>query len=276
MHTMWKGSISFGLVNIPIKMYAAIEEKNVRFRLLHQACRAPIRTVRTCSHCGQEVPWNEVVKGFEYAEGQFVVLEEKELQALMPEKSRAIEILDFVELNEIDPIYFNKTYYLGAQDDNNKAYALLRQALKNTGKIGIAKVTIRSKQSLAVIRCVDSCLVMETIFYPDEVRDAQQVPFVPEETELSERELTMAEQLIEQLTTSFDPSQYQDEFRQSVKEAVEKKIHNEQVVEAPAKQPEKVVDLMEALQASLEATKKQKSKSKSVAKKTTRKKKVSS
>lgn len=269
---MWKGSISFGLVNIPVKMYAAIEEKNIRFRLLHQACRAPIRTVRTCTHCNQEVPWDQVVKGYEYQEGQFVVLEEEELNALMPEKNRAIEILDFVELTEIDPIYFNKTYYLGAQDENNKAYALLRQALKNTGKIGIAKITIRSKQSLAVIRCVESCLVLETIYYPDEVRDVKQVPFVPSETELSEKELKMAEQLIEQLTTAFDPSKYQDEFRLSVQDMVEKKIHSEQVVEAPTKQPEKVVDLMEALQASLEATKKQKTKGR----KTTRKKKVSS
>jgi len=272
MHTLWKGSISFGLVNIPVKMYAATEEKNVRFRLLHKECRTPIKTVRTCTHCGKEVPWEEVVKGFEYAEGQFVVLENEELQALMPDKNRAIEILDFVELKDIDPIYFDKTYYLGAQDANNKAYALLRQALKNTGKIGVAKVTIRSKQSLAVIRVYDQCLVMETIHYPDEVRDAKQVPFVPEEVQLPERELTMAEQLIEQLTTPFDPSQYQDEFRLSVQEAVEKKINDEQIVEAPARKPEKVVDLMEALQASLEATKK----AKGAAKKTTRKKKATS
>jgi DNA end-binding protein Ku len=273
LHTMWKGSISFGLVNIPVKMYAATEEKDVRFRYLHRECRTPIKTVRMCPNCQREVPWNEVVRGFEYAEGRYVVLENEELEALSPEKSRSIEILDFVELKEIDPVYFNKTYYLGAQDANNKAYALLREALLKTGKIGVARVTIRSKQSLAVVRVYGNCLVMETIFYPDEVRDAGQVPFVPESVELPDRELGMAVQLIEQLSTSFDPASYQDEYRKAVEEAVERKVSEESVVEAPERRPEKVVDLMEALQASLDATRKAKAKPRRTA---TKKKKATS
>ncbi|WP_245739906.1 non-homologous end joining protein Ku [Thermoflavimicrobium dichotomicum] len=259
---MWKGSISFGLVNIPIKMYAATEEKDIRFRYLHKECRTPIQNVRMCPHCQKEVPWNEVVKGYEYSDGKFVLMESEELSGLLPNANKAIEILDFVELEEIDPIYFNKTYYLGAQDANNKAYALLREALKTSKKIGVAKVTIRSKQSLAVIRVYGNCLVMETIFYPDEIRDVAMVPGVPDEMELPDKELKMAHQLIENLTIPFDPEKYQDEYRQAIQQALEKKISAEEVVEAPERKPEKVIDLMAALQASLEATSTTKKKTK--------------
>ncbi|TCS93358.1 Ku protein [Hazenella coriacea] len=255
MHTMWKGSISFGLVNIPIKMYAATEEKNIRFRYLHKECQTPIKMVRTCPHCEKEVSWDEIVKGFEYADGKYVLMEKEELESLQPEANRAIEILDFVELSQIDPIYFDKTYFLGAQDPNHKAYALLRQALDESGKIGVAQVTIRSKQTLAVIRVYGDCLVMETIFYPDEVRDSNQVPNVPVGMELPEKEMKMAIQLIEQLTTTFDPEKYQDDYRNAVEQAIEKKVSEEAIVEAPGQKPEKIVDLMEALQASLNATK---------------------
>jgi DNA end-binding protein Ku len=265
---MWKGSISFGLVNIPVKMYAATEEKNIRFRYLHQKCKNPIQSVRTCPHCEQEVPWNEVVKGYEYADGKFVVMEKEELENLFPDANKAIEILDFVDLKEIDPIYFQKSYYLGGQDANHKAYALLREALRRTGKIGIAKITIRSKQTLGVLRVVDNCLVLESIFYPDEIRDSAQVPYVPEGEDLPQKELEMAEKLIENLTTQFDPSKYKDEYREKVQEAVEQKIHGQEVVVSPSPKPDKVVDLMAALQASLEATKPKK--------KTRRKKQASS
>ncbi|TCP69107.1 DNA end-binding protein Ku [Baia soyae] len=254
MHTMWKGSISFGLVNIPIKMFAATEEKNVKFRYLHSKCQTPIQTVRTCPQCQQEVPWGEVVKGFEYADGKFVVMDEEEMAGLLPDANKAIEILDFVDLDQIDPIYFQKTYYLGSQDQNNKAYALLREALKESNKIGVAQITIRSKRSLAVIRVYQNCLVMETVHYPDEVRDVSMVPGVPEAMELPEKELQMAKQLIENLTTDFNPEQYHDEYRQAMQNAIEQKITGQEVVEAPARRPEKVIDLMEALRASLEAT----------------------
>jgi DNA end-binding protein Ku len=254
MHTMWKGSISFGLVNIPVKMYAATEEKDIRFRYLHKECQTPVQNVRMCPHCQKEVPWNEIVKGFEYSEGKFVVMEKEEWDRLLPDPNKAIEILDFAHLSEIDPIYYQKTYYLGAQDANNKAYALLREALSQSKKIAVAKVTIRSKQSLAVIRVYQSCLVMETIFYPDEVRDVKMVPGVPENVELQEKELNMAFQLIENLTTSFDPSKYQDDRRIAMEKIIEQKIENQEVKSPPTKKPEKVIDLMKALQASLEAT----------------------
>lgn len=254
MHTMWKGSISFGLVNIPVKMYAATEEKNIKFRTLHAKCQTPIQMVRTCPHCKQEVPWNEVVKGYEYAEGKFVIINEEDFQEILPDANKAIEILDFVELSQIDPIYFQKSYYLGSQDQNNKAYALLREALRSSKKIGVAQVTIRSKQTLAVIRVYDQCLVMETIYYPDEVRSTSMVPGIPEQVELPEKELQMAHQLIDNLTTEFQPEKYQDQYRHALEDVIDKKISGQEIVEAPARRPEKVVDLMEALKASLEAT----------------------
>lgn len=256
MHTMWKGSISFGLVNIPVKMYAATEEKRLRFRYLHRECQTPIQSVRKCPNCEQEVPWNEVVKGYEYQDGRYVLMEKKELEELLPDTSKAIEILDFVKLEEIDPIYFNKSYYLGAQDKNSKAYALLRDALKATGKIAIAKVIIRSKQTLAVVRVYQNCLVMETIFYPDEVRSVAQVPELPENPKLTEREQSMAEQLIEQLTTTFHPENYHDEYRELLEKVIDQKINHKEVVELPEQKPDKVIDLMEALQASLNSVKK--------------------
>lgn len=255
MHTMWKGYLSFGLVNIPIKMYAATEEKRLRFRYLHRDCQTPIQSIRMCPRCEQEIAWHEVVRGYEYQEGRYVLMEKDELEELLPETSKTIEIMDFVKLEEVDPIYFNKSYYLGAQDKNNKAYALLRDALKTTEKIAIARVMIRSKQTLAIVRVHQNCLIMETIFYPDEVRSVTQVPDLPDNLELTEREQSMAVQLIDQLTTTFRPENYQDEYRQMLEEIIEKKVNNEQIVELPEQKPEKVIDLMEALQASINATK---------------------
>lgn len=252
MHTIWKGAISFGLVNIPIRMFTATQDKRISFRSLHEKCKTPIKYSRYCPTCETEVPWGEVVKGYEYAEHQFVLMEKEELESILPENRKAIEILDFVKLEEIDPIYFDKSYYLGPGDHGDRAYSLLRDAMADTEKIGIAKVTIRSKQSLAVVRVYNGCLVMETIYYPDEVRDAAQVPEVPTGLELPEKEREMAKQLIDNLTTAFDPDKYQDEYRQAVEEAIGKKIKGEEIVEAPAQQPERVVDLMEALKASLE------------------------
>jgi DNA end-binding protein Ku len=254
LHTILKGSISFGLVNIPVRMYAATDEKRVAFRHLHRPCKTPIQYTRTCPTCDREVPWEEVVKGYEYADGRYVLMEKEELESILPENRRSIEILDFVDLKEIDPIYFDRTYYLGPGDTGEKAYALLREAIESTGKIGVAQLTIRSKQSLAVVRSYRNVLVMEIIFYPDEVRDADQIPGLPRETELPEKELEMARQLIGNLSTSFDPGKYKDQYRESLEEMIEKKIHGEEIVEAPETRPEKVVDLMEALKASLEAT----------------------
>lgn len=255
MHTIWKGAISFGLVNIPVKMFAATEDKDISMRYLHSKCGSPLSYVRKCPVCEEEVPWENIQKGYEYEKGKFVIIEKEELEQLKTETSREIQILDFVHLSEIDPIYFQKTYYLGPGDTGAGAYSLLMKALSNSGKIGIAKVTLRSKTTLAAIRIVDNCIAMETIFYPDEIRAADHVPNLPDNVEVNEKELQMAEMLIEQLTTPFEPGKYHDDYRSRLLELIESKMKGEEFKVAPEAPESNVVDLMAALQASLEQVK---------------------
>ncbi|MBP1933403.1 Ku protein [Ammoniphilus resinae] len=259
MHTMWKGSISFGLVNIPIKMFSATEDKDVRFRTLHKECGTPIKYIKTCPVCDREVQNEEIVKGYEYEPGRFVLMENEEIDAITPETRKTIEILDFVHLEQIDPIYFDKTYFLSPQETGDKAYSLLREAMKRAGKIAIAKITIRSKESLAAVRLYENCIVMETIFYPDEVRSVEHVPGLPGNMELNESEMNMAIQLIENLATDFNPEKYADDYRNKLLELIHAKIEGEEIQEAPnVPRAAKVVDLMAALQASLDATRQDK------------------
>lgn len=254
MHTVWKGSISFGLVNIPVKMFTATEERNVRFRQLHKECHTPIKYAKVCPHCNREVESHEIVRGFEYEKGNFVIISDEDLEAITPERRKAIEIVDFVSLEEIDPIYFDKSYYLAPQETGDKAYALLRAAMKETGKIAVARVTLRNRQSLAVVRLYGRCMVMETIFYPDEVRPVDQVPALPaEEFPLAESELAMAKQLVEHLTQPFDPSKYTDDYREELHRVIEKKLEGREVATAPAAPRANVIDLMQALRESLAA-----------------------
>jgi len=255
MHTIWKGAISFGLVHIPVKMYAATEEKDISLRYLHGKCGSPLSYVRKCPVCEEEVPWEEIKKGYEYEKGKFVLIEKEELDQLKTDTSHEIQILDFVDLSEIDPIYFQKTYYLGPGDTGINAYSLLMRALQNSGKIGIAKVTMRSKTTLCAIRIIDGCIAMETIFYPDEIRPVQQVPNLPENVQVSDKELQMAEMLIEQLTTAFDPGKYKDDYRAKLMELIESKVKGEEFKVAPEAPQTNIIDLMAALQASLEAVK---------------------
>lgn len=252
MQTVWKGAISFGLVHVPVKLYTATESQDISMRLLHRKTHAPIRYMRTCDGCDGEVPWEDIIKGYEYEPGKFVTFEKEELQALGDEASREIKIVDFVDLKDIDPIYFQKTYYMAPGDTGANAYNLLNKALLETGKIGIANVTLRSKGSLAAIRVVDGCLSMVTMFYPAEIRPVSQVPNLPADDRVDERELAMAKMLIEQLSAPFEPAKFEDEYRKRLMEAIEAKISGKQVVAAPAKPAENVVSLMEALQASLE------------------------
>lgn len=253
MHTVWKGAISFGLVHVPVKMFSATEDKDISMRMIHKDCSTPLSYVRKCQHCNKEVEWEEIVKGYEYEPGRFVIFNKEELDRLAGEASKEIKILDFVDLREIDPIYFQKTYYLAPAETGANAYNLLLKSLQDTGKIGIAMVSIRSKGSLAAIRVIDRCIAMETIFYPDEIRSVAQVPNLPEAANVNEKELTMAKMLIEQLTTPFDPAKYRDEYRESVMEAIRHKVAGEEIQVAPEQQRTNVIDLMAALQASLEA-----------------------
>jgi len=255
MHTVWKGAISFGLVHVPVKMFAATEEKDIAMRMIHKPCTTPLSYVRKCSTCETEVEWEEITKGYEYEPGRFVLFDKDELESLAGEATKEIKILDFVDLEEIDPIYFQKTYYLAPGDTGAGAYSLLHEALNQTGKIGLATVSIRSKSSLAAIRIVDRCIVMETIFYPDEIRPVAQVPNLPEVPKVNEKELTMAKMLIEQLSVPFEPEKYTDEYRSALLEAIDRKVSGQEIQAAPQQQRTNVIDLMAALQASLDAVK---------------------
>ncbi len=257
MHTMWKGSISFGLVNIPIKMFAATEEKDVRFRYLHKACHTPVKYEKVCPVCNKKINEEEIVRGYEYEPGRFIILEEDDFNALNTRtQGKNIEILDFVSLSEIDPIYFDKTYYLAPQDNGGKAYSLLQKAMHDTGKIAVARITIRNRQSLAALRVSRNILVMETIFYPDEVRPVSEVPGLPDEVSVNEKELDIAAKLIETLTAPFEPGKYKDDYREALYELINKKIEGKEIKTAPDMPQKNVIDLMEALQASLKASQK--------------------
>lgn len=276
MHTVWKGSISFGLVNIPVKMFTATENKDIRFRQIHKECGTPIRYKKVCPTCDREVVEDDIVKGYEYESGKYVIVSKDELDSIAPETRKTIEIIDFVNLDQIDPIYFDKTYFLSPHETGDKPYQLLRDAMQKTGKIAIARVMIRSKESLAAVRIYENCIVMETIFSPDEVRSVDLVPGIENDLKLSESEMTMAVQLIDNLATDFEPQKYTDDYRLKLQELIQAKIKGEDVVTSPdLPEMANVVDLMDALQASVEATKK--GKTKSTAKKPrTRKKKSAS
>jgi len=275
MHTMWKGTISFGLVNIPVKMHAATENKDIKLRQLHKKCKTPIKYEKTCPNCDEDVKNEDIVKAYEYASNKFVVLDDEELEALKKEQEdKAVEIVDFVQLEEIDPIYFEKSYYLSPNEGGSKAYALLREALTDTGKIGIAKMMIRSKEQLAVIRVYKDAIVVETIHYPDEVRAVGDVPNVPSQDSVGEKELDTAKLLIDQLTTEFEPQKYKDDYRTALMELIEAKKNNEEVEigDETKKKPDNVVNLMDALQESLNRAKSDKPKTTNAKKKTTAKK----
>jgi DNA end-binding protein Ku len=257
MHTMWKGSISFGLVNIPIKLHTATEDKDIKLRTLHNKCHAPIKYEKVCSVCEEEVKPEDIVKAYEYTKGKFVVLDNEELEKLRKEnEEKAVEIIDFVKMEQIDPIYYDRSYYMSPSEGGGKAYSLLRKALMESQKVGLAKIIIRSKEQLAVIRVYENVLVMETIHYPDEVRKAGDVPSVPSEDKVTKRELDTAILLIDQLTTDFEPEKYTDEYRTALLELIESKRSGQETVSAATKEvASNVTDLMAALQASIDRTK---------------------
>ena len=256
MHTVWKGSISFGLVNIPVKLHAATENKDNKLRQLHKECNTPISYKKVCEGCDKEVTDEDIVKAYEYAKNKFVVLDEEELENLRKEnEDKAVEIIDFAKLEEIDPIYFERTYFLSPDTTGAKAYALLRKTLEESGKIGVVKIIIRSKEQLAVVRVYKEALVIETIHFPDEVRSVSDVPNVPSVDAVVQKELNTALMLVEQLTTVFDPTKYTDEYRTALMELIEEKKANSTVSDKKPL-PDNVTDLMSALQASLDKTKK--------------------
>lgn len=255
MRSIWRGAINFGMVTIPCKLYTATEQKDVRFRLVHKKDGAPIVEKRFCSEEDKEVSWDEIGKGYEVKKGEYVVLDKEEVAEAAPEQSHTIDIGDFVELEEIDPIYFEKSYYLEPIDVGAKPFNLLRRALEETGRVAVAKVTIRTKERLATLRVYDATMVLETMHWPDEIRSPKELDLPTGKTAApAPRELDMARTLVESLASHFDPENYKDEFRSTLLELIERKVKNEQRSTKRRKPEGKIVDLMEALQASLEAS----------------------
>jgi DNA end-binding protein Ku len=254
---LWKGAISFGMVSIPIKLYTATEEKDVRFNMLHEKDMSRIRQKRFCAEEDIELEQDEIVRGYEVSPGRYVVIEDEDFEKVPVNTTHTVEITDFVSLAEIDPILYQKTYYLEPEEIGMKPFALLMRALKETNRVAIAKVTLRQKEQLCTLRLYENTIALETMFYSDEVRSTAELTTPNPEAEVSDRELKMAMSLVDMLTTDFDYSQYKDNYRDALLEIIERKAEG-QVIEAPEPMPAKITDLTEALRASVEAVRKQK------------------
>ncbi len=261
MRTLWKGAISFGLVNIPVKVYAATERKDVKFNYLHGPCRTPIRYRKWCPSCRREVEGDDIVWGYEYEKGRYVILGEEDFERIPISTARTVNIIDFVKLEEIDPIYFDRTYFLEPADGASKAYALLRHAMQATNRIALAKVTLRSKESLAAVRIYqERVLVLETMFYPDEIRSAGELAGIEPAPPLHENEIKMAETLIGSLSDRFEPEKYTSGYREALLELIRQKIEGKEIAEVEQPETTRVVDLMEALRASIRLAEEERSK----------------
>ena len=252
---IWTGSISFGLVNVPVKVYSAISEQDLHFNQFQEGTNDRIRYKRVNERTGREVDYEDIVKGYELSKGHYVMLTSDELEEYKPNTTRTIDIEDFVELDEIDPIYFERTYYLAPDGEAaGKAYALMRKALEDKGKAGVGKVVMRTKQYLAAVRPLEGVLALSTMRFADEVVDRKDLDTLPSKApSVSKREVDMAGQIIDSLSVDWDPKRYEDTYRQEVLGLIKQKAKGEEiVVEESAPEEAKVVDLMAALEASLE------------------------
>ena len=254
---IWKGSISFGLVNIPIALYPATRREELRFRLLRKSDLSPVNYKRVAEKDGKEVPWDQIVKGYEYEKGKYVVLKDEDFERVDLEATQTVDIQDFVDQEEIDPMFFYKPYYLEPQKGGDKAYALLRDALKDTNKVGVAKVVIKTRQYLAGVKPEDGALVLELMHFADELADPEKL-HVPKKMEVGKREMSMAKSLIDTMSSKWNPEKYKDDYREALMEVIEEKVEagGKEIEEKPKKAPKptKVIDLVSVLQKSLEQT----------------------
>ena len=258
MRPIWKGHLTFGLVTIPVKLYTATEPKDVRFRLLHKSCMTPIQNKRYCPQHEQIVDWNDVVRGYEYAKDKFVPVSDEELDSVPLDTAGTVNVTSFADLHEIDPIYFEKSYYLAPDEGGQKAFRLLHDTMDETTKVAVGKVVIKEKEHLVAVRPYDGTLVISTLYYADEVRAVADVPELPVQAKVHPNEKKMAMQLIEGLIASFNAADYRDDYREALQKVIAAKVDGEAVVGVPARKPEKVVDLMDALRRSLQMTRKEK------------------
>jgi DNA end-binding protein Ku len=251
---IWSGSISFGMVSIPVRLFGATESKDITFHLLHATCGTRLKQVRWCPTHEEEVPWNETVRGYEYAKDQYVTLTEKDFDSLPLPSKHVIDLSAFVEQKEIDPVFYERSYYLEPGERAEKPYALLLRALEKKNLTAIATITLRKKEQLCALRPREGAIMLETLFYPDEVRQEHGVDLSG--TKVTDRELDMAFALIELLRKPFDPSEYHDHYREALAELIEAKLEGKEVVKAPPAKETRVIDLADALRRSVEAARK--------------------
>ena len=255
---IWSGSIGFGMVSIPVKLFGATESKDISFHLLHATCGTRLKQVRWCPTDEQEVPWNETMRGYEYAKDQYVTLTDEDFEKLPLPSKHAIELSAFVKQEEIDPVFYEKSYHLAPDERGEKAYALLIRTLEKKGLTAIATITIRKKEQLCALRPKDGALILETLYYPDEIRAQPEMDL--SKTKITDRELEMAFTLIDLLRKPFDPAEYTDHYREALSQLIEAKLEGREVVTSPAAREANVIDLADALRRSVEAAKKSKSK----------------
>jgi DNA end-binding protein Ku len=257
MRAIWKGSISFGLVNIPIALYPATRREELKFRLLRESDLSPVNYKRVAEKDGKEVSWDEIVKGYEYEKGKYVVLKDEDFERVDLEATQTADIQDFVDQEEIDPMFFYKPYYLEPQKGGDKAYALLRDALGESKKVGIAKVVIKTRQYLAGVKPEDGALVLELMHFAEELADPGKL-HLPKKVEVGKREMNMATTLIDSMSSKWNPEKYRDDYREALMEVIEEKVETggKEIEKRPKKAPKptKVIDLVSVLQKSLEQT----------------------
>ncbi len=253
MRAIWTGALSFGLVNIPVKLFSATERKDIRFRLLHSDCHTPLKRPWYCPKCEVQVPWEGIVRGYELEKGNFVILEDEDFENIPLKTTKSVDIIEFVDLEDIDPIYYDRSYYLGPTETGIKAFELLRIVLLRKEKVGIAKVSIRNKESLVAIRPIEEGIVMSSLFYGDEIRDPLALG-IPKKVEISEKEIEMAELLIDALSGDFVIDKYDDRYRETILNVIRAKIDGKEIEKAPIEIAE-TVDLMKALEDSIRSVK---------------------
>jgi DNA end-binding protein Ku len=256
---IWKGAINFGLVTIPVGLYTATDNKTPKFKQLRKTDHSPIKYKRVAEVDGSEVVWDDIVKGYEFEKDRYVVFTDEELSAANPDGNKLVDVVQFVDESEIDPMMYKSSYFLAPEKTGVKAYRILQEALAEKGRVGIAKVSIREKQQLATIRAKDGVIIMETMFWPDELRSAE-FEELESQVEIRSEEVDMAAMIIDNLTRPFDPEDYQDRTRQTVEDLAAKKVAGEEIVAPSSPEPTKVVDLLEALKASVEATREKQAK----------------
>lgn len=277
MHTIWKGTISIGMVQVPVKLYSALEDRDIALHYIHTSCGSHLQNVRKCSTCNSEVDWSEVGKGYQYENDRMVIIEKYELDQIVNDKSKQVLVYEFVKDTEVDSIFVEKTYYVGPEQIGVNAYYLFLHALKTTGKVAISKFTMRSRTHLALIRAKDNCLLLETLHYSDEVRDITHVPNIVSDYSVKRSELLLAKKLIDFMTGKFEPTNYYDDYRAQLIKLIEKKAVGEKFAPERLESAPNIVDLVTALQESIRTlseksndapvTRKQKTKTKKITKK---------